>query len=64
MSDGNLFGRPIIVTNSTHRFVVIEQLNEIGIEADVLLESMRRQTRGLRSLPERFLPRIASTSVL
>jgi mannose-1-phosphate guanylyltransferase / mannose-6-phosphate isomerase len=39
-----LFGRPIIVTNHQYRFMVSEQLNEIGIEADILLEPMRRDS--------------------
>jgi mannose-1-phosphate guanylyltransferase/mannose-6-phosphate isomerase len=44
VSDESLFDRPIVVTNSTYRFMVIEQLNEIGIKADVLLEPMRRDS--------------------
>src|SRR3977135_1342366 len=42
VSDAALFERPIIVTNTIYRFMVLEQLAEIGIEADVLLEPMRR----------------------
>jgi mannose-1-phosphate guanylyltransferase / mannose-6-phosphate isomerase len=44
VSDGDLFARPIVVTNAVYRFMVIEQLAEIGIEADVLLEPMRRDS--------------------
>jgi mannose-1-phosphate guanylyltransferase/mannose-6-phosphate isomerase len=39
-----LFGRPIVITNGQYRFLVAEQLAEIGIEADVLLEPMRRDS--------------------
>jgi mannose-1-phosphate guanylyltransferase len=38
VSDAALFERPIVITNAAHRFMVLEQLAEIGIEADVILE--------------------------
>src|SRR3954471_7139199 len=44
VSDRALFDCPIIVTNTAYRFMVNEQLAEIGIEADVLLEPMRRDS--------------------
>jgi mannose-1-phosphate guanylyltransferase / mannose-6-phosphate isomerase len=44
VSDTGLFERPIIITNAAYRFMVLEQLAEIGIEADVLLEPMRRDS--------------------
>src|ERR1035437_7815127 len=44
VSDATLFERPIVITNTAYRFMVIEQLAEIGIEADVLLEPMRRDS--------------------
>src|ERR1700738_5515046 len=42
VSDAGLFERPIVITNKAYRFMVLEQLAEIGLEADVLLEPMRR----------------------
>ena len=39
-----LFDRPIVITNKAYRFMVLEQLAEIGLEADVLLEPMRRDS--------------------
>ena len=39
-----LFERPIVITNAAYRFMVLEQLAEIGIEADVLLEPVRRDS--------------------
>ncbi len=39
-----LFERPVIITNNAYRFMVLEQLAEIGLEADVLLEPMRRDS--------------------
>ena len=44
VSDRSLFGRAIIITNGDYRFLVAEQLAEIGIEADILLEPVRRDS--------------------
>ena len=44
VSDPVLFGRPIIVTNARYRFLVAEQLGAIAVEADILLEPVRRDS--------------------
>jgi mannose-1-phosphate guanylyltransferase/mannose-6-phosphate isomerase len=44
VSDISLFDRPIIITNTAYRFMVREQLADLGIEADILLEPMRRDS--------------------
>src|SRR5882672_3952699 len=44
VSDATLFERPIVITNKAYRFMVLEQLAEIGREADILLEPMRRDS--------------------
>src|ERR1700674_3126037 len=44
VSDPTLFERPIVITNAAYRFMVIEQLAEIGREADILLEPIRRDS--------------------
>src|SRR5215813_11717700 len=44
VSDSSLFEHPIVVTNAAYRFMVLEQLAEIGVEADVLLEPVRRDS--------------------
>ena len=44
ISDPGLFLRPIIITNAESRFIVAEQLREQGIEADIVLEPMRRDS--------------------
>ncbi|MCP4619339.1 MAG: mannose-1-phosphate guanylyltransferase/mannose-6-phosphate isomerase [Bradyrhizobium sp.] len=44
VSDPTLFERPIVITNAAYRFMVLEQLSEIGVEADVLLEPARRDS--------------------
>jgi mannose-1-phosphate guanylyltransferase / mannose-6-phosphate isomerase len=38
------FGRPVVITNKAHRFMVERQLREIGVEADILLEPMARDS--------------------
>src|SRR6201997_1766519 len=44
VSDAGLFDRPIVITNAAYRFMVLEQLAEIGLEADIMLEPMRRDS--------------------
>ncbi|MCU0886037.1 MAG: mannose-1-phosphate guanylyltransferase/mannose-6-phosphate isomerase [Beijerinckiaceae bacterium] len=44
MADKAHFGRPLIVAAKRHRFMVERQLAEIGIEADLLLEPMPRDS--------------------
>jgi mannose-1-phosphate guanylyltransferase/mannose-6-phosphate isomerase len=44
VSEKTLFERPVVITNKAYRFMVLEQLAEIGLEADVLLEPMRRDS--------------------
>ena len=44
VSDAALFDRPIVITSATYRFMVREQLDDIGLEADILLEPMRRDS--------------------
>src|SRR5207244_1281782 len=43
-ADADLFERPVIITDNAYGFMVLEQLAEIGLEADVLLEPMRRDS--------------------
>ena len=44
VSDPALFERPTVITNTAYRFMVLEQLTEIGLDADVLLEPIRRDS--------------------
>jgi mannose-1-phosphate guanylyltransferase/mannose-6-phosphate isomerase len=44
VGDPSVFARPIIITNAQYRFLVAEQLAEIGVEADILLEPIRRDS--------------------
>ena len=42
--DETVFGRPIVITNVEYRFTVLEQLQEIGIAAQIVLEPTRRDS--------------------
>ncbi len=44
VSDPALFGRPLIITNKIHRFMVERQIAEIGLQADMLLEPVARDS--------------------
>src|SRR5215472_5679160 len=44
VGEQKLFGKPIIITNTQYRFLVAEQLAEIGVAADILLEPVRRDS--------------------
>lgn len=44
VSDAGIFERPIVITNAAYRFMVQEQLAQMGIDADVLLEPARRDS--------------------
>ena len=40
----DLFGKPIVVTSADFRFIVAEQLSQIGIDAEIVLEPQRRDS--------------------
>lgn len=44
VSRPDLFDRAVVVTNADYRFLVAEQLNEIGVEAEIVLEPVRRDS--------------------
>ena len=44
VADPTLFARPIVITSADFRFIVAEQLRALGIEADIVLEPMRRDS--------------------
>ena len=37
-------GRPLVMTNSEHRYLAARQMAEVGIEGDILLEPVRRDS--------------------
>lgn len=44
VKDPTLFGKPVVITNKTHRFMVERQMQEVGVECDLLLEPMARDS--------------------
>ena len=40
----DIFEKPIVITNATFRFLVADQLNAIGVPADIVLEPVRRDS--------------------
>lgn len=44
VADPGLFGKPVVVTSERHRFLVADQLEEMGVEADVILEPEPRDS--------------------
>lgn len=44
VADRSIFDKPIVITNGQYRFLVADQLAEIGAEADILLEPARRDS--------------------
>lgn len=44
LQDGHLFDKPICTTNEQYRFIVADQLREIGVEAEIVLEPCRRDS--------------------
>ncbi|MGO3932209.1 mannose-1-phosphate guanylyltransferase/mannose-6-phosphate isomerase [Rhodopseudomonas pseudopalustris] len=64
VADSTLFARPIIITNTTYRFIVKEQLDEIGIAADILLEPLRRDSGPAIAAGAAFARAVNSNAVL
>lgn len=44
LADAAAFDRPIVVTNDEYRFTVRDQLAAIGVDADIVLEPVRRDS--------------------
>lgn len=44
VSDGSIFDRPVIIAANDARFLIAEQLQEIGVAADIILEPVRRDS--------------------
>ena len=44
VEDRTVFRKPLVIANLDSRFIVAEQLAEIGVDADIILEPMRRDS--------------------
>ena len=43
-ADANVFERPLVLTNIDYRFLVAEQLAQVGVAAEIVLEPVRRDS--------------------
>src|SRR6202790_4465602 len=64
VSDAALFELPIVITNMAYRFMVLEQLAEIALEADIVLEPRRRDSGPAIAAGEAFAQTRDSEAVL
>jgi len=64
VADERLFERPIVVTGAAYRFMVLEQLAELGMQADILLESARRDSGPAIAAGAAFAAKRAGDAVL
>jgi mannose-1-phosphate guanylyltransferase/mannose-6-phosphate isomerase len=69
VSEDSLFEKPIVITSTEFRFIVADQLQQIGVSADIVLEPFRRDSGlavavstvlGLRRSPDALLLVLAS----
>jgi mannose-1-phosphate guanylyltransferase / mannose-6-phosphate isomerase len=44
VNDRELFGKPIVITHAEFRFVVAEQIRACGVDAEIVLEPVRRDS--------------------
>src|SRR5690348_4881173 len=44
VAESSVFGRPLVIANHDHRFLVAEQLAELSLTADIVLEPVRRDS--------------------
>lgn len=44
LADPKVFQRPVVLTNAEYRFLVAEQLAQIGMDAEIVLEPVRRDS--------------------
>lgn len=64
VSDAKIFGKPVIVANHAYRFLVREQLQEIGIDADILLEPARRDSGPAIAAAAQWIAKDASDALV
>jgi mannose-1-phosphate guanylyltransferase / mannose-6-phosphate isomerase len=62
--DDDLFETPIIITNQDYRFLVAEQLKEIGRRARVILEPIRRDSGPAVAVGTELAARIAPDKIV
>ncbi|MFO1146969.1 MAG: mannose-1-phosphate guanylyltransferase/mannose-6-phosphate isomerase [Alsobacter sp.] len=61
--DPKVFGKPVVIAASDARFMIAEQLQEIGIEAEIILEPVRRDSAPAVAVAAEVVARRAPGSV-
>jgi mannose-1-phosphate guanylyltransferase/mannose-6-phosphate isomerase len=54
LANSTVFAEPIVITNAEYRFTVLEQLQAVGISAQVVLEPMRRDSAAAVAVATEF----------
>ncbi len=62
--DGDLFETPIIITNQDYRFLVTEQLKEIGRKGRVVLEPIRRDSGPAVAVGTELAAQVAADTIV
>src|SRR5262249_44864191 len=55
VADPEIFAKPLVITNRDYRFLVRDQLDEIGRKAEILLEPARRDSGPAIAAASEFL---------
>lgn len=55
VSDRSLFAAPVVVANEDHRFLVAEEVRELGVEATIILEPERRDSAAAVAVAAAFV---------
>lgn len=64
VADRSLFGRPVIATNDSYRFMAEQQAKEIGIEIDIVVEPERRDSGPAMAAAAAYARTQGATAVL
>jgi mannose-1-phosphate guanylyltransferase/mannose-6-phosphate isomerase len=63
VSDPAVFGRPVVVAGNDVRFIVAEQLQQIGVEAEIVLEPSRRDSAAAVAVATEIVARRSPGSI-
>lgn len=64
LQGSDLFDTPVVITNHDYRFLVVEQLSELGLKASVILEPERRDSGPAVAAATAFVAQASPESVV
>ncbi len=64
VADRSIFLKPVVMANALSRFIVAEQLAEIGLEADIILEPTRRDSAATVAVAAAFAAKSHTDAVV